>query len=208
MKSSTKYLGIIIDENLNWNSNIIEVCKKLSRSVGIFAKLRHYLDYKTMLSLYYSMFHSHVIYHLPVGQLSHSNLDKLSSLQKRALRLIHFKKQTDPVLPLFLQSKILPIEKQVKFQNCLFAHDQLKDKVPTFFKNFLQRLGNNHNQGIRGQRLAHSTSHTITYGSNNLKNSITRNWNKTVDRLNINPLVATKGTYKKHLKAFYLDSLT
>ena len=203
----TKYLGVIIDENLDWNMNINTLCKKLSNSVGIFAKLRHFLDYKTMLSLYYALFHSHITYHLPIAHLSHTNLTKIQNLQKKALRLIHFEKFNAPSLPIYLKSKILPIDKQVILQNCLFAHDQIKNNTPVYFHEFLQLLGDNHQFGTRRHRLAHTQTSTVTYGSNNLRNSITRNWNDTVNELTVDPLQVSKSTYKKHLKGYLLDSL-
>ncbi len=39
-KSYVKYLGVLIDEHLNWNEHISNVTKKISRSVGIICKLR------------------------------------------------------------------------------------------------------------------------------------------------------------------------
>jgi len=46
-----KYLGITIDENLNWNELISQLTKKLSRATGIIGKMRHLVDYKTLLSI-------------------------------------------------------------------------------------------------------------------------------------------------------------
>ena len=54
-------------------------------------------------------------------------------------------------------------------------------------------------------KLAHFESNTVTYGIN--RNSITKDWNNTVNELAINPLQVSKNTYKKHLKTFLLDSL-
>ena len=42
-----------------------------------------------------------------------TNLTKIQNLQKKALRLIHFEKFNAPSLPIYLKSKILPIDKQV-----------------------------------------------------------------------------------------------
>ena len=36
--------------------------KKLSCAVGIIAKLRHYLNPKSLLSVYYAFFYSHILY--------------------------------------------------------------------------------------------------------------------------------------------------
>ena len=108
---------------------------------------------------------------------------------------------------MYLKSKILPIDKQIILQNCLFAHDQIKNNTPDYFLEFLQLLGNNHQLGTRRHKLAHSLTSTVTYGSNNLRNTITRNWNSTVNEHTVDPLQVTKSTYKKHLKGYLLDSL-
>ena len=56
---SAKYLGIILDENLNWEPHIQFVGKKLSQAVGIIAKMRHYLNQKNLINLYYVFFLIH-----------------------------------------------------------------------------------------------------------------------------------------------------
>ena len=58
--TSVKYLGIHIDHNLSWNCHIKEMNAKLSRINGILSNLRHYVPKKTMLSVYYALFCSHM----------------------------------------------------------------------------------------------------------------------------------------------------
>ena len=43
-----KYLGIIIDSNLNWHRHVHELSKKIKRSIGIFSKIRHYINLSTL----------------------------------------------------------------------------------------------------------------------------------------------------------------
>ena len=84
--------------------------KKLSRSVGILSKLRHSLSYKTLISVYYALFDAHVNYCLQyLSFVTAEIMNKLSSLQNKALRIIHFKSQRDQTRPLYIQSKILTI---------------------------------------------------------------------------------------------------
>ena len=52
-----------------------------------------------------------------------------------------------------------------------------QNKSPKCFEGFTNKFGNNHTHGTRATRLAYILSKTITYGSNNLKNSIARSWN-------------------------------
>ena len=42
-KETTKYLGLILDKNLTWESHIKELNKKLINYTGIFSKVRHCL---------------------------------------------------------------------------------------------------------------------------------------------------------------------
>ena len=41
--SSTKFLGVIIDENLTWKNHIDAISKTISRNIGILTKLKHYV---------------------------------------------------------------------------------------------------------------------------------------------------------------------
>ena len=50
---STKYLGVILDENLDWTLHIKYLHTKLFQAVGILAKLRHYLNRKSLVVMYY-----------------------------------------------------------------------------------------------------------------------------------------------------------
>ena len=43
IKDFVKYLGIMIDSDLSWKNHIDFICHKISKSIGIIAKLRHYI---------------------------------------------------------------------------------------------------------------------------------------------------------------------
>ena len=61
---SLKYLGVFLDEFLTGNSHCTLLITKLSRAIGMIAKIRHFLhdNQKQLLSLYHSIFSSHMIY--------------------------------------------------------------------------------------------------------------------------------------------------
>ena len=73
---STKYLGVVLDENLSWKSHIKYLQNKLSQSVGILAKMRKYRDNTNLITLYYSFFFSHILY----GILGWGSVTKSESL--------------------------------------------------------------------------------------------------------------------------------
>ena len=86
-----KYLGVYIDEHLNWKYHINFICNKLKRANGALSKLRHYVDKKTLTSLYFSFFHSHVSYASRIwGQHQTLQTRRVLILQKQALRIMSF----------------------------------------------------------------------------------------------------------------------
>ena len=104
--SVVKYLGIYIEEHLNWDYQIRALCKKLSRSNGFMSKLRHYVPKKALKSIYHSIFESHLIYACQVwGLKGNSRIQSLIKLQNKALRIISFKSSYDPV-DCFLKSAV------------------------------------------------------------------------------------------------------
>ena len=81
--SKIKYLGMILDNNLNWKAHLTELSKKLSRAVGLIYKVRHLCPTSVLRSLYYSLFHSHMSYGLILwSNAKQCYIDKIRSLQK------------------------------------------------------------------------------------------------------------------------------
>ena len=102
-----KYLGLIIDPHLSWKHHIFELRKKLSRAVGILYKMRSLNCPKTvLLSLYYSLFHSHLCYGICLYGLAESQyISKIILIQKRAIRILSkspFNAHTKPLFKIFV----------------------------------------------------------------------------------------------------------
>ena len=82
--TSVKYLGIHIDHNLSWDCHIKEMNAKFGRTNGILSKLCHYVPKKTVLSVYYALFYSHMTYRSLVWSLTiQKNLDSIFVTKKK-----------------------------------------------------------------------------------------------------------------------------
>ena len=74
-KKSVKYLGIIMDYNLNWKDHVFELSKKVSRGIGILFKLRDFVSTDILIQVYYSLIYPFLIYAVLVwGHTYKSNL--------------------------------------------------------------------------------------------------------------------------------------
>ena len=89
--SKVRYLGIILQEHLDWNPHINSLKGELNRAVGILSKIQHYVPKFLLKTLYCTIFHSHLIYSCQIRGQNNTILRKLEPLQNKALRIINFK---------------------------------------------------------------------------------------------------------------------
>ena len=82
-KQQVKFLGIYLDKNLSWKSHINHVCKKISKSIGIYLCARLHLSSETKLLLYYTLIYPYLNYCNIVWSSTYiSHLNRIFLLQK------------------------------------------------------------------------------------------------------------------------------
>lgn len=85
----TKYLGVIIDRHLRWREHINGICNRTKYLIFIFAKLKKMLSIKSLITIYYGLFHSIANYGvIGWGSAYESALSPLLMLQKRIIKVI------------------------------------------------------------------------------------------------------------------------
>ena len=132
MKNYVKYLGIWIGKNLSWKIHIDNVATKLSKTVGLIAKLRHFFPQHTLLNIYRALILPYLSYGLIVwGQASKTHLTKILSLQKKVLRFIFFANRNVHAIPLFIDANILPISFLYFKSVSYLMHDIHTNSVPS-----------------------------------------------------------------------------
>ena len=135
-----KYLGIYIDETLSGNEHCEELVKKLSRANGIIAKARH-VPLKHLRNIYFATFSSNLCYGSQVwGLTSQTVIDKISLLQRKAIRIMTFSDARVHSDPLFKELKILKSNDNIFLQKCIFVHDYFHGKLPTSFNNIFNKV--------------------------------------------------------------------
>ena len=109
----------MIDSDLSWKNHIDFICHKISKSIGIIAKLRHYVPRHILLNIYHTLLTPYLNYGISAwGYSAKTHLNRLLVLQKRALRLIFFRRAREHAIPLFIKSNCLPISFLFFLQLC------------------------------------------------------------------------------------------
>ena len=118
-----KLLGIYLDENLTFDRNTAYLTSKISKSIYFINRAKHFLPLKALLTLYHSLVHSHLLYcPLIYSCTSKSNLEKLTKIQKKALRIVTNSSYREHTAPLFTKHQILPLEKIILQAKLHFMH--------------------------------------------------------------------------------------
>ena len=132
--NSVKYLGVIIDTKLNFDVQINSITHKISKAVGVMTKLKHYLPQKALLTVYYSLVHTHLLYGLSVwGSAYKTHLKKLITLQNKAVKIIGGGSYRDKASPCYSDTKTLNL---YKLEIGKFVHAHFQNKIPQKISKF------------------------------------------------------------------------
>ena len=117
--TETKFLGVILDNKLNWNAHIKYISKKISKSVSILQMLKFTFPSKILKSLYHSLVYPYYTYcNLIWGNAPSTYIEPLVLLQKKCVRIIRKTDFLEHTGPLFKELKLLKV-KQIYNYNCV-----------------------------------------------------------------------------------------
>ena len=138
---SQKLLGISIDNNLSWNSQINQMCKNISRKITLLKMLSKYVP-RHSLEIYYKS------YVLPItdyacvvwGRTSDYNINRLIKLQKRAARIILKAHFLTPSSDMFKELNWLPLDKRVRYHTGLTVYKALNGLTPQYISSLINKV--------------------------------------------------------------------
>ena len=129
---SCKYLGVVLDNKLNFKHQINLLENKLAKAIDILSKLRYLLPSSTLLLLYHALVQPHILYALPLwGSSFPSYLNKMQRLQNKAIRVSAKAKFRDSITPLYYKLKILKISELREYEMAKLMHQRSKGLLPT-----------------------------------------------------------------------------
>ena len=135
---NAKSLGVTFDESLSFDCHIKNLIKRLSRLVGILAKVQPFLNTKALLNLYYAIFRLHLQYGLITWSSTFkSYLKKLSTLQNKAVKIVGGGKYYDRAPQFYAKLRILKLVDLVFLEKALFVFKFKMNMLPDQFSNYL-----------------------------------------------------------------------
>ena len=105
--NTMRFLGVLLDDNLSWKEHkYLE--NKIAKDIELMYRAKPFLDKESLLALYYSYIHSYLNdANLAWGSTYLTNLKKLRSQQKHAIRIVHNKTKFEHTKELFKSASVL-----------------------------------------------------------------------------------------------------
>ena len=93
-----------------WKYHIGPITSKISKTIGIFSRLRYYVPTSTLLTVYRSLVFPFLSYGILVwSQPTQTYINQVLALQKRAVRHIYFAPYRSHAIPLLVSSNTIPV---------------------------------------------------------------------------------------------------
>ena len=203
-----KFLGLFLDQFLNFKYHIKKIVAKLSSAIFFIRRSKHLLTDSALKTLYFSLFHCHLDYaSLAWGTANSSTLNPIIKKQKNAIRLISKSPYNAHTEPLFKKHNILRFEDLLTFNKLKFMHSYVNNTLPGSFDGLWPV---NRDRNERGATLWNANDLAIpwarlAFNSRFPKHSLPKLWNAFDDEAlknTVNP-----NTFKNNLKTYFIDDL-
>ena len=129
-----------IDENLSWKPHILNVSRKISKSIEILYKASFFAfrPLHMQVTLYYSLIYPYLIYCVSVwGSTYQSNFKRIFLLQKKLIRIISKASFDAHTGPLFKDLQILKFHNIYKYHTSKLMFLFTNNLLPNYFKSML-----------------------------------------------------------------------
>ena len=135
----------MLDKNLCWKEHIKYIESKIAKNIGLLYKAKPYIDKHSLLSLYHSYINPYINYgNITWGSTARTNLKKIYSQQKHAIRIVYSKDRLTRTRELFKECKVLNVYQVNIWRNLVFMHQVNSNTVPTIFLNKFKKPTHNY----------------------------------------------------------------
>lgn len=193
-----KYLGLIINEKLNWNNHLESISNQITPFIGAIKRIAYRLPVNLLKNLYFAFIQSKLSYMIPIwGTCPKYKLNKLKTLQNKAIKIVLKKPRLTPTTELY-NDMFTPISNILFYNQCLYIY-QTKNEM---MRSNIEYRTNTEVHGYRtrnGNNLHTKLTRSNT-GANSVANAAIKEFNKLIEDIrserNINKF---KIKLKKHL---------
>lgn len=147
---SIKYLGVTLDENLNFKQHATNLTKKIANRVSFFARISKCLTPKTKIIIYNTIIKPHFEYCSSVlFLLNNSEIYELQKLQNKTMRIILKRDRYANIAKMLNDLKFLSVRQSI-FVNVMIIIFKIRTKkMPNYLISKTKLIRQTHNRNTR-----------------------------------------------------------
>ena len=150
--SEFNFLGLNINDKMNWATHTKCIANKISRSIGILNRMKNFLPLSVLKTMYSSLILSHLTFCITAWGFECSRLFKL---QKKAIRIITGSKYNAHTEPLLKENSLLKLDDIFKLQCLKLYHKYKNNNIPLYFENMFSDNSDVHSYNTRQSNKLH-----------------------------------------------------
>lgn len=199
----TKYLGIILQNDLKWESQIRNVIQSVTKQIPIYYILRTFVPKNKLLQIYKALTFSKINYGIELyGRKDTSWLKQLQKAQNRLLKILFGKRIRYSTNKIHKENKIIKVKDLAKLRLCLICHKVIHNKKLTN----ISHRDMTRTQHIHDRNLRNNTNLNLTTNHFNTYNKITEQASIEWNSLNSNmKKIESRKKFKKILENHLLQ---
>ena len=207
---STKFLGIKIDEKLNWNLHMEHILSKTRRNLGVVRKISPFITKDAQYQLYFALIVSHLKYGIIVWHNGNLTMrKKLQACSNNFVRLINSLPDRQSVREIMKDSNLLSINQMYHSEISKLYHKLENGTIPDCFtqlfenqiraSNIRTRSSSTHFQPFRRIRL---TQQAFNFQGPKIWNSI-----PSMFKMNDENCPVENALFSKNIKEYVINNI-
>ena len=151
--NSYKYLGVYVDDQLNWKTHIKYISQKISKACGILSKARYISNYKNLKMFYYGLVYSYLQYcNIAWGSANTTALAPLKSVLNKTIKVMNFASfDSSNFDSLYKNFALLNLKQIHDLEVAKFMYKHKHNLLPERFKNLFSTVASVHSHGTRSR---------------------------------------------------------
>ena len=128
--TSTKYLGLVIDDKLTWTEHIQKLHNKITPMIGALFRCTEYLNNKNRYLIYNAYILSNLRYLLTIwGTCNITNFKRIQTLQNKATKTLFRLNYRTPTDTLYKELNLNPLPYILKLEQCKQVYNILTNNL-------------------------------------------------------------------------------
>lgn len=139
-KDKARFLGVIIDQNLNFHSHVNHIIQKINSHLSTVYHIRDYLCINTKYTYYFAYIHCHILNGAWFLQRARkTDIYRLAIAHKRIIKILFKKSKLTPTKTLYKDLRILSVENIIKLECITQSHRIFYSLSPPALQNYFTK---------------------------------------------------------------------